>query len=50
MKAVGKGRESLPGGSSSALILWPGKGGTAIRGKHAPEIGDGSITFSASVR
>ena len=26
MKAVGKGRESLPGGSSSALSLGPGKG------------------------
>ena len=46
----GESRENLPGGSSSALNLGPGKGGTAIRGKHASEIGDGSITFSASVR
>ena len=42
--AAGKGRESLPGGSSSALSLGPGKGGSPS------EIGDGSITFSASVR
>ena len=34
-EAVGKGRESLPGGSSSALSLGPGKGGTAIRGIFA---------------
>ena len=49
MKAAGKGRESLPGGIPSLdPMAWQRR--AAIRGKHVPEIGDGSITFCASVR